>query len=101
MDELTMNIYKVARKDNLDILYERFASQQHQCSFGSMGVCCTLCTDGPCQNMRKVKRGVCSATADLIVTRNLLLKRVQRTAGNVYHARNVARTLKSVANDGE
>ncbi len=96
MDELTMDMYKVARKDNLDTIYERFASQQPQCSFGSMGVCCTLCTDGPCQITRKAKRGVCGATADLIVTRNLLFKCAQGTAANVYHARNVARTLKSV-----
>jgi anaerobic carbon-monoxide dehydrogenase catalytic subunit len=96
VDELTMQMYKVARDDNMDTIYERFANQQPQCAFGSMGVCCTLCTDGPCQITRKAKRGVCGATADLIVTRNLLFKCAQGTAANVYHARNVARTLKAV-----
>ncbi|HGJ66733.1 TPA: anaerobic carbon-monoxide dehydrogenase catalytic subunit [bacterium] len=96
VDELTMHMYKVAREDNMDTIYERFASQQPQCAFGSMGVCCTLCTDGPCQITRKAKRGVCGATADLIVTRNLLMKCAQGTVANVYHARNVARTLKAV-----
>lgn len=46
VDELTMHMLKVARKDNMNTIYERFANQQPQCAFGSMGVCCTLCTDG-------------------------------------------------------
>src|SRR3989338_3105744 len=95
-DELSDYMYKVAREDNMETVYERFAQQQPQCAFGSMGVCCTLCTDGPCQITRKAKRGVCGATADLIVTRNLLLKCAQGTVANVYHARNVACTLKAV-----
>ena len=95
-DELSDYMYKVAREDNMETVYERFAKQQPQCAFGAMGVCCTLCTDGPCQITRKAKRGVCGASADLIVARNLLLKCAQGTAANVYHARNVARTLKAV-----
>ncbi len=96
VDELSDYMYKVARKDGMETIYEIFIQQQPQCAFGSMGVCCQLCTDGPCQITRKAKRGVCGATADLIVTRNLLLKCAQGTVANVYHARNVARTLKAV-----
>lgn len=96
VDELSLSMYQVTRKDNMETIYERFAKQQPQCAFGSLGVCCTLCTDGPCQITRKASRGVCGATADLIVTRNLLIKCAQGTVANVYHARNVARTLKAV-----
>ncbi len=99
-DELSTYMYKVVQKDNMETIYERFAKQQPQCAFGSMGVCCTLCTDGPCQITRKTKRGVCGASADLMVARNLLLKCAQGTVANVYHARNVARTLKAVG-DGK
>ncbi|MHB1357531.1 MAG: anaerobic carbon-monoxide dehydrogenase catalytic subunit [Anaerolineae bacterium] len=95
-EELSMSMYQVTRQDNMETIYERFAKQQPQCAFGTLGVCCTLCTDGPCQITRKASRGVCGATADLIVTRNLLLKCAQGVAANVYHARNVARTLKAV-----
>jgi len=95
-DELSAAMHKVAHKDNLDTIYERFAKQQPQCAFGAIGVCCTLCTDGPCQITRKAKRGVCGASSDLMVARNLLLKCSQGTAANVYHARNVARTLKAI-----
>jgi anaerobic carbon-monoxide dehydrogenase catalytic subunit len=95
-DQLSGYMYEVTRKDGMETIYERFAKQQPQCSFGSMGICCTLCTDGPCQITRKASRGVCGASADLIVTRNLLAKCVQGTVANVYHARNVARTLLAV-----
>jgi carbon-monoxide dehydrogenase catalytic subunit len=95
-EELSMSMYQVTRQDSMETIYERFAKQQPQCAFGTLGVCCTLCTDGPCQITRKASRGVCGATADLIVTRNLLLKCAQGVAANVYHARNVARTLKAV-----
>ncbi len=95
-DPLSEYMYEVARKDGMTTIYERFAAQQPQCAFGTLGVCCTLCTDGPCQITRKASRGVCGATADLIVARNLLAKCAQGTAANVYHARNVARTLQAV-----
>jgi carbon-monoxide dehydrogenase catalytic subunit len=95
-DELSLAMYRVTRQDQMDTIYERFARQQPQCAFGTLGVCCTLCTDGPCQITRKASRGVCGATADLIVTRNLLMKTAQGAVANVYHARNVARTLQAV-----
>ncbi len=95
-DQLSGYMHEVTKKDGMETIYERFANQQPQCSFGSMGICCTLCTDGPCQITRKASRGVCGASADLIVTRNLLAKCVQGTVANVYHARNVARTLMAV-----
>ncbi len=89
-------MYDATRKDGVSTVYERFAKQQPQCGFGAMGICCTLCADGPCQITRKASHGVCGATADLIVARNLLQKCAQGTVANVYHARNVARTLKAV-----
>jgi len=95
-DELSEAMHMAAVGDGMETIYERFSKQQPQCAFGSMGICCTLCTDGPCQITRKAQRGVCGASADLIVTRNLLFKCAQGTAANVYHARNVARTLKAV-----
>lgn len=97
-DELSLYLYKSTRADNMETIYERFAKQQPQCAFGTLGVCCTLCTDGPCQITRKADRGVCGATADLMVARNLLMKCAQGTAANVYHARNVARTLAAAGN---
>ena len=96
VDEISRYMHEVTKEDSVSTVYERFAEQQPQCGFGSMGICCTLCTDGPCQITRKASKGVCGATADLIVARNLLQKCAQGTVANVYHTRNVARTLKAV-----
>jgi carbon-monoxide dehydrogenase catalytic subunit len=95
-DESSAYMYEAARQDQMDTIYERFEAQQPQCAFGTLGICCTLCTDGPCQITRKAERGVCGASADLIVARNLLMKCAQGTVANCYHARNVARTLVAV-----
>ncbi len=95
-DEISRYMYEVTKEDGVSTIHDRFTRQQPQCGFGAMGVCCTLCTDGPCQITRKASQGVCGATADLIVARNLLQKCAQGTVANVYHARNVARTLKAV-----
>ncbi len=82
--------------DGVTNIYDRFASQQPQCGFGATGVCCTLCTHGPCQITRKANMGVCGASADLMVARNLLNRVVIGTAANVYHAKNNARTLVEI-----
>ena len=47
-DEVTRFMYKQARQDGMETIYERFAKQQPQCGFGTLGICCTLCTEGPC-----------------------------------------------------
>ena len=39
-DEVTRFMYKQARQDGMETIYERFAKQQPQCGFGTLGVCC-------------------------------------------------------------
>lgn len=96
VDKASCYMYEAMRKDGVETIYERFAAQQPQCNFGANGICCTLCSHGPCQITRKADKGVCGADADLIVARNLLHKVAIGTAANVYHARNVARTIEAI-----
>lgn len=56
----------------IETLFDRFEAQKPQCSFGLAGVCCRICTMGPCKITKKSPRGVCGADADVIVARNLL-----------------------------
>jgi hydroxylamine reductase (hybrid-cluster protein) len=49
-------MYKATTKNGMETIYERFAKQQPHCAFGTLGVCCTLCTDVPCQITRKASR---------------------------------------------
>lgn len=96
VDKPSCYMYEAMRKDGVDTIYERFIAQQPQCGYGANGICCALCSHGPCQITRKADKGVCGANADLIVARNLLLKVAIGTAANIYHARNVARTIEAI-----
>ncbi len=95
-DSCGCDMHQVICSDNVTNIYDRYASQQPQCGYSSAGICCTLCTHGPCQITRKASRGVCGATADLMIARNLLSKVSIGTAANVYHAKNNARTLVAI-----
>ncbi len=56
----------------VETTFDRFDSQQPQCSFGLAGVCCKNCFMGPCKITKRSPKGVCGADADVIVARNLL-----------------------------
>ena len=38
-----------AMDDGVETVWDRFASQQPQCGFGNLGVCCNRCAMGPCR----------------------------------------------------
>lgn len=56
----------------VETVFDRFDSQQPQCSFGIAGVCCKNCYMGPCKITKKCPKGVCGADANVIVARNML-----------------------------
>lgn len=77
--------------------FDRFDAQKPQCSFGQAGVCCRICTMGPCKITPKAPRGVCGADADLIVARNLLRMAAAGVSQHGMHAREVILSLKWAA----
>ncbi|MHC4196076.1 MAG: anaerobic carbon-monoxide dehydrogenase catalytic subunit, partial [Planctomycetota bacterium] len=55
--------------------WDRLESQEPQCGFGKLGICCRICTMGPCRIDPfgdGPQAGVCGADADTIVARNFL-----------------------------
>ena len=81
--------------------FERLAKQDPSCWFGEWGVCCRICYMGPCRITsarfnRGASRGVCGATADTIVARNLLRETVGGASSHSEHAFEIAETLKAV-----
>ena len=42
------------------------------CPIGKDGFCCKICLMGPCRILNKEQKGVCGASRDLIVARNIL-----------------------------
>ncbi|MDQ7095402.1 anaerobic carbon-monoxide dehydrogenase catalytic subunit [Desulfosporosinus sp. PR] len=90
-----------AEEEGITTAFARAKEQEPHCKFGLTGVCCRRCLQGPCRitfnGNKGARRGVCGATADQIVARNLLSLIVEGTTPHVEHAREVLHTLLETA----
>src|SRR5574341_1330053 len=68
------------------------------CNIGEAGMCCKLCGMGPCRLTKDGQTGVCGATLDTIQARNLIRSIAAGSAAHSDHGRDMAFTLKAVAN---
>jgi carbon-monoxide dehydrogenase catalytic subunit len=68
------------------------------CNIGSAGMCCKLCGMGPCRLTKDGQTGVCGATIDTIQARNLVRSIAAGASAHSDHGRDMAFTLKAVAN---
>ncbi|MDR0880735.1 MAG: anaerobic carbon-monoxide dehydrogenase catalytic subunit [Clostridioides sp.] len=85
----------VATKDD-EMAFHRAEDQKVKCGFGLQGVCCRLCSNGPCRVTPKSPKGVCGADADTIVARNFLRAVASGSACYLHVVENTARNLKHV-----
>ncbi len=80
--------------------WDRLEAMQPQCTFGSEGVCCRICSMGPCRIIPgKTDRGVCGADVDTIAARNLARMIAAGAAAHSDHGRDVAHALLLAARD--
>src|SRR5450759_1182293 len=102
MDGVSEALLDRAEKLGIETGMDRLASQDPQCGFGQLGTCCRICYMGPCRidpfATDGSSRGVCGATADVIVTRNLLREATGGASSHLGHARHVALTLRDAMN---
>ena len=68
------------------------------CNIGGSGMCCKICGMGPCRLTKDGQTGVCGATIDTIQARNLIRAIAGGAAAHSDHGRDMAFTLKAVAN---
>ncbi len=81
----------------IDTCFDRYEAQQPQCGFGMQGVCCQLCSHGPCRITPKAPVAICGATADTIVARNLVRLATHGTSAYTHHLEELAKTIKATA----
>ncbi len=74
------------------------AEEMVPCNIGGSGMCCKMCGMGPCRLTKDGQTGVCGATIDTIQARNLLRAIAAGSASHSDHGRDMAFTLKAVAN---
>ncbi|MBI3160138.1 MAG: anaerobic carbon-monoxide dehydrogenase catalytic subunit [Chloroflexi bacterium] len=74
------------------------AEEMTPCNIGAAGMCCKICGMGPCRLTKEGQTGVCGATIDTIQARNLSRAIAAGAAAHSDHGRDMAFTLKAVAN---
>jgi len=74
------------------------ADDMAPCNIGAAGMCCKQCGMGPCRLTKDGQVGVCGATIDTIQARNLIRAIAAGAAAHSDHGRDMAFTLKAVAN---
>jgi carbon-monoxide dehydrogenase catalytic subunit len=77
--------------------WDRLQAQMPQCGFGKQGICCRICTMGPCRITKKSPLGVCGADADTIVARNFLRAVAGGASAHSDHGRGVAEVFLATA----
>ncbi|MDP4143692.1 MAG: anaerobic carbon-monoxide dehydrogenase catalytic subunit [Bacillota bacterium] len=83
-------------KSELETSFNRMEQQKSKCKFGTQGVCCKLCSNGPCKITPNSPKGVCGADADTIVARNFLRAVAAGSACYLHIVENTARNLKNI-----
>ncbi len=100
LDKTDQEVIEKAMQDGIETAWDRLAKQQPQCGFGQLGICCNRCAMGPCRIDpfgNEPTRGVCGATADIIVARNLLDDLSVGAAAHSDHGREVLEVLLDTA----
>ena len=81
----------------METSHHRVDGQSTKCGFGLQGVCCRLCSNGPCRITPESPRGICGANADTIVTRNFLRAVASGSGCYIHIVENTALNLKKTA----
>nr|WP_319515821.1 anaerobic carbon-monoxide dehydrogenase catalytic subunit [uncultured Cohaesibacter sp.] len=92
-----------AEAQNIETAYDRYQTQQPQCGFGTLGLCCRFCWKGPCRIDpfgKGPQRGICGADQHTIVARQLARMMAAGASAHSDHGRHILHALRKLA-DGE
>jgi len=87
-----------------ETIWDRSDQQKPRCGFGEQGLCCHICHMGPCRispSGKGAQKGVCGATAEVIVARNFARMIAGGAAAHSDHGREVAKILLLAAQQPE
>ena len=96
----TARLLETAAKVGADTWQARVKNQTPHCKFGEQGICCRICTMGPCRITKKAPRGICGCDVHGIVGRNYLKFTAGGAATHSDHGREICHTLYETAADG-
>jgi anaerobic carbon-monoxide dehydrogenase catalytic subunit len=90
----------LAREEGIETVWDRAMAQDPQCGYCSLGVSCRNCSMGPCRIDpfgAGPQVGVCGATADLIVARNLGRGIAAGSSAHSDHGRDILEVFEQTA----
>jgi carbon-monoxide dehydrogenase catalytic subunit len=96
VDDSVNYLLESLKKTNTETVWERSQLQGPRCGFGELGICCRICYMGPCRIDpfgEGAQKGVCGATAEVIVARNFGRMIAAGAAAHSDHGRDVAHAL--------
>ncbi len=96
----TNRLLETGAKVGADAWQFRVKNQTPHCKFGEQGICCRICSMGPCRITPKAPRGICGCDAHGIVARNYLKFTAGGSATHSDHGRSICHTLYCAAPDG-
>lgn len=100
MEAATARLLETGAKVGADAWQLRVKNQTPHCKFGEQGVCCRICSMGPCRITPKAPRGICGCDVHGIVARNYLKFTAGGSATHSDHGREICHTLYEAAADG-
>ena len=99
-EEATNRLLETGAKVGADSWQLRVKNQTPHCKFGEQGICCRICSMGPCRITKKSPRGICGCDAHGIAGRNFLRFTAGGAATHSDHGREICHTLHTVSPDG-
>ncbi len=96
----TARLLETGAKVGADAWQLRVKNQTPHCKFGEQGICCRICSMGPCRITPKAPRGICGCDVHGIVGRNYLKFTAGGAATHSDHGREICHTLHCAAPDG-
>jgi len=100
MEEVSDKLHELACASCAETYQDRVKAQTPHCKFGDGGICCRICSMGPCRITPKSPRGICGADAGAIAGRNYLRMVAGGCSAHSDHGREIAHVLYESAADG-
>ncbi|MCQ2438841.1 MAG: anaerobic carbon-monoxide dehydrogenase catalytic subunit [Oscillospiraceae bacterium] len=100
MEADTARLHETAVKVGIDVWQDRVKNQTPHCGFGEKGICCRICSMGPCRISPKAPKGICGANAATIAGRNYLRMAAGGAATHSDHGRECVWKMADSSADG-
>ncbi len=95
-DPASVFMLELAEESGFETAFSR-ADDMSPCPIGEKGMCCRICSMGPCRLVKEGDVGVCGATLSTVVARNFARMIAAGAAAHSDHGRDLAHTLLAAA----